>query len=157
MIALSLGWLSACDSEKPEPPVLSIPSRQIIKDAKGRSLAVEIIGKDSESITFIRESDQKRYTYPLSQLSKSDQEAFTSFPNQEPPEEIVEKPAFITNREKEIEKLESELRSVREKAYSPKIGPKAESRFDEQIQEIENEITKLRAAITDYEWRMKLK
>ncbi|MGK0188421.1 MAG: hypothetical protein ACI9R3_004217 [Verrucomicrobiales bacterium] len=153
--AVLLLWCtSACDSQKSEVKS-GLPIERTITDTNGRSLAVTIIGKDSDTITFIRKSDQKRYTIPLTKLSTGDRNSLNRFTNEAAPEKPAKKPQFIANREREIAKLRSKITRLGQEARSGDMDAMIRRQRYRQIDEAHIEIEKIEISITEYKWRMK--
>lgn len=62
-----------------------IPVERILIDGSGRELAVEIIGRDQDSITFVRKRDSGRFSYPIERLSPKDAAFARKLPLVQPP------------------------------------------------------------------------
>jgi len=76
IIAVGCGFLfSSCypTSKTQDPGSQKLPVNHTITDSRGRRLEVEIIGRSSDAVTFIRKSDHQRFTVPVASLSKEDQ------------------------------------------------------------------------------------
>ncbi len=69
---------SSTKEEVSAPPAL--PVQRVLVDAKSRRLPVTIIGRSHDTITFVRRSDGGRFTYRITDLSKSDQEFVATLP-----------------------------------------------------------------------------
>lgn len=74
--------IAGCELEKVAPLELTpiLPVVRTISDTRGRSMDAKIISRNSESVTFIRLSDSKTFTYPISQLSPDDQSFVVKLP-----------------------------------------------------------------------------
>ena len=162
----SLVWLlvlmlaiPGCDTREQRPPS-PLPVHRTITDSKGRTLDAKIIGKDDESVTFIRESDGKRYTIPISRLVQEDQVFLRRFKNRTPKKEEVEKsepdPQFVASRKQELEKLRKRVARLKQEANSPALDNMVRRRRARQVHDTLAEIEKIKLSIEDYKWRMKL-
>lgn len=62
----------------------SFPFFRDLTDAQGRVVEAEVLGRDQQSVIFVRWSDKKRFTVPIASLSQADQTYLLSIPMAEP-------------------------------------------------------------------------
>lgn len=107
--------LSSCfpPPERQETVSQGLSEPRTIVDNQGRSLEVTIIGRAADSVTFVRATDQKRFTIPVTNLSKEDQTFVAGLPLAPPPPDKQPSPdedsknasgplGFALDRKKEI-------------------------------------------------------
>ncbi len=146
------------DAQETESKHLSV-SRSIV-DAQGRSLEVTIIGRSADSITFVRASDQQRFTIPVTNLSKEDQTFVAGLPMAAPPPDKQSSPdeelrnasgplGFALDRKKEILKkidlIDKEIPKFPKAPSKVNSLNRERGKLEDELIAVETEIKSLRS------------
>jgi len=161
LVATTLVGSSGCEpvtTQTEQAQSADFPIRRTIRDDRGRSIEVDIVARGSSELTFIRRSDQKKFTIPISRLSSRDERFVESLPmhadttTHPRPDEPRPNPR-IASRLREIERIELRIEEAeRERnAYEPEtLKAEAITREIEELrsekEELETEISNIRSA-----------
>lgn len=97
---------------------IKYPLGRTITDSEGNKTKVKIIGKDSNSLFLIRQSDGLSISYPIVKLSEKDQQFFSFLPMKTPPPISKSGPTpresgYLSIRENDLKRLKQQARSMR--------------------------------------------
>ena len=137
---------------------IALPETITLTDKFGRFLEAKIISRDVDEIGFIRLSDNKHFTWKISQLSDKDQAIIRTLPMVARQKDVVSATfdsLAVSNRQKNIDRLKqeivlltSQLPALQENT-SKGISPRVKG-VEKQIAQKEKEITVLEAEIQKY-------
>lgn len=134
------------------------PFVRTITGPDGRSAEFRIVGKDDEHFYFYRTGDTSEspalFDMEISSTDLVNRAILLSMPQQAPPQPKEEKDPYITNREKQISRLQeklTELRADKKESSSKKIGAIREWAKEEAA--LNSEIEELMSDISDFKER----
>lgn len=135
---------------------VTLPYQTTIRDDQGRSLDIKLIYRTSDSIHFIRNSDQREFDLAITKLSREDQRWIKKIPAttaaaRTAAERTNHNQIYIKNRQKAIDRLDAEIQELADKIASGTLNSSQFSHNNRQMERKRAEILKIEAQIEDYQ------
>lgn len=130
------------------------PRRCTITRSDGKSLEVDILGREGDSIFFSPVNDKYRYEIALSELTPKDELLLRFLLTRESPVgDLIagDQPNYVRSREEALEKLKEDLQEVRADITSVTITELKRREKMRQARILEAEIRQMEHAISSYE------
>lgn len=143
--------------------LVSFPLVRNLRNKEGKEIEVTLVGRNMDTVTFVRVSDSLRFTTPIETFSSIDQEFLKTLPLVAPPvEENNESPqddatdenrfsSFVEARKKRIEEILDEIRDIDGKVRSLATQTNKRNKLLKEKDKLRKEIATLEVEISEFQ------